>query len=941
MTTTDARVMQLLEAILDSGMSPEQACADAPELLAPVRVRLANLRAFEGELDGILPDSTASRRLSHIPDLQARTPDIPGYHIDAVVGSGGMGVVYRARHLKLNRIVAIKMLLSGVYATPADLERFKQEAQAVAALCHPNIVQVFDAGECDGHPYFVMEFMDGGSLAYELDGIPQPSPWTAATTATMARAVQAAHNHGIVHRDLKPGNLLLTADGTLKIADFGLARRAASELTERSLFAARMGTPSYMSPEQTLGRPTAYEPSVDIYSLGAVLYEMLTGRPPFRGDTSAETQRQVLSEDPVPPARLAHNTPRDLETICLKCLQKDPAKRYATARELADDLDRFARGEPVRARRTGAVERAIKLVKRRPAASALLATLALAIVAGIIGAMWLNRLEQAQATENTIREGVARSAVESAISVAERLRSDQRWPEAQGLLDTAASRLPDAHSPTLDATLAKASANLRLARELDRIRENYPEAGDFGYNFHPALVAYLKVFDEIGAGESVPVPQAARAIVRADLRFELLIALDNAAFVAWAEGTAGYPERFLEVARIADPHPLRDRFRDIAAWKDRGTLLAVINDERQAPGDLAEHQVVIAGVLLAGLGANDQTIAILRDTQAKNPTDFWVNHELANALFRGGRSAEACEFHRAALAIHPNNSTVWTSLGLELSASSNVPQAITAYRRAIAINPTYATPHDNLIRLLTQTGELAQAADAIEIAARAIPSRAADFHRLLSDANFARVDSAQSRWSQAAARYNAAVDGQARDDSEVWFETAATRLLAGDAPGYRAACEHMLAAASPPLRPFLIARACTLGQLDSKMLAQATGLARLEFDISPQSHWALTEQAALLCRQGSPAQAVPLLMQSSIANPNTGTNVLNWLWLGIAYRELGDQEEASRWTSQAGQWLASLGPRIPPDADRLSLHLHNWLEAKILLRELTGATPIK
>src|SRR5262245_25741705 len=283
-----------------------------------------------------------------------------------------MGIVYKARHLRLNRTVALKMLLAGAYAGPEERERFLREAEAVAGLRHANLVQVYDVGDHDGRPYFTMEYVEGGSLAQKLLGAPQPAHQAAALLATLAEAVQVAHRGGIVHRDLKPANILLTADGTPKIADFGLARHldSGSALTRTG---DRVGTPSYMAPEQAMGKASMIGPAVDIYSLGTLLYELLTGRPPFRGETPTETELQVIYQEPVPPSRLNARVPRDLETICLKCLQKAPERRYTTATALAEDLRRFQRGEPIAARPAGLLERTGKWVRRHPTPSAVLA----------------------------------------------------------------------------------------------------------------------------------------------------------------------------------------------------------------------------------------------------------------------------------------------------------------------------------------------------------------------------------------------------------------------------------------------------------------------------------------------------------------------------------------------------------------------------------------
>jgi hypothetical protein len=280
------------------------------------------------------------------PELDRAT--VSGYEILGELGRGGMGVVYKARQLGLNRLVALKMILVGGHAGEAERTRFRLEAEAVARLQHPNIVQVFDTGESHGHPYFSLEFVGGGTLATRLDHRPQPARQAAQLTAVLARAVHAAHQCGIIHRDLKPSNILLTPDGTPKVTDFGLAKRLDAEghLTQSN---AILGTPSYMAPEQAECRPRSVGPAADIYALGAMLYEMLTGRPPFLAETPLDTILQVVTDPPVPPSRLQPRVPADLEAICLKCLDKQPHRRYHSARALADDLDRFLAGLPTEA----------------------------------------------------------------------------------------------------------------------------------------------------------------------------------------------------------------------------------------------------------------------------------------------------------------------------------------------------------------------------------------------------------------------------------------------------------------------------------------------------------------------------------------------------------------------------------------------------------------
>ncbi len=308
-----------------------------------------------------------------------RLPQIEGYEILEVLGRGGMGIVYKARQTRLDRFVALKMIRAGVGAHSADLVRFEAEARAVAAIDHPNIIKIFEIGEHTGLPYFSIEYLEGGSLARRIDGKPQPVEECARTVEVLARAMDVAHRRGIIHRDLKPANILLAPDGTLKIADFGLAKRLEGE-SSQTRTGSVLGSPSYMAPEQAMGE--AYVgPAADQYALGATLYQLLTGRAPFRGTSVLDTLDMVRTKDPVPPSQLLPRMPRDLETICLKCLEKDPARRYPDVASLADDLRRFRAGEPIVARPISAVERSWRWCLRNRRVAALAATVALLLMA--------------------------------------------------------------------------------------------------------------------------------------------------------------------------------------------------------------------------------------------------------------------------------------------------------------------------------------------------------------------------------------------------------------------------------------------------------------------------------------------------------------------------------------------------------------------------------
>ncbi len=340
------------------------------------------------------PSSTVSFSPAAPAPAPRPAPVVQGYEILGELGRGGMGVVYRARQKSLKRVVALKMILAGDHASAADRERFRSEAEAVAQLQHPNIVQIYEVGEQDGYPFFSLEYVEGGTLAQKIQGKPKAAMWSALLVEAMARAVHYAHEHGIIHRDLKPGNVLLARrvgsmaglsgeiarrqtgeDYEPKITDFGLAKRIQAD-SHRTRTGTILGTPSYMAPEQAQGRTKAVGPQADVWALGAILYECLTGRPPFQAETPLDTLMQVIEREPPRPCALNPAVPRDLETICHKALTKECSRRYASAEALADDLARFINGQPIVARPIGRAGWAWRWCRRNPVTAGLLAAVA-------------------------------------------------------------------------------------------------------------------------------------------------------------------------------------------------------------------------------------------------------------------------------------------------------------------------------------------------------------------------------------------------------------------------------------------------------------------------------------------------------------------------------------------------------------------------------------
>jgi hypothetical protein len=483
----DPRVDELIAAYLDAvdagsapprhewlAQHPELAdelrdCLDAMDHVEKVSQPLRSSASIAGPQTANAPRSALDEHEpSQTPGAgDATTRRFGDYQLLDEIARGGMGVVFRARQLSLDRIVALKMILAGQLACPDDVQRFQAEAQAAAGLQHPNIVAIHEVGEHAGQHYFSMDLIDGVSLAEYARAHPMSARDAARLLQTIAEAVQYAHERGILHRDLKPSNVLLQNSGgrndaritTLvpKVTDFGLAKRIAggSDLTGTGQI---LGTPGYMPPEQAMARHAEIGPASDVYALGAILYELLTGRPPFRAESPMDTLVQVLETDPIRPRILNRGVPRDLETVCLKCLEKDTRRRYGSAQELANDLERFVHGEPILARAVSRPERLWRWCARHPAPAALIATSALALLLIAAGSAWFTQrlrqeLAQTDAKQRELQIALARQ-------VAERLDSDLR--QLAGIPSALARLLSDRPDWTLeqiDETLRHAVAS--------------------------------------------------------------------------------------------------------------------------------------------------------------------------------------------------------------------------------------------------------------------------------------------------------------------------------------------------------------------------------------------------------------------------------------------------------------------------------------------------
>jgi serine/threonine protein kinase/tetratricopeptide (TPR) repeat protein len=545
---------------------------------------------------------------------------VSGYEILGELGRGGMGVVYKARQIGLNRLVALKMVLSGSHAGALELARFRIEAEAVAQLQHPNIVQVYDVGEQDGCPYFSLEYVDGGSLTAKMAGVPQPPRQAAEMIQALAQAMDYAHRRGIMHRDLKPANILLTADGIPKITDFGLAKRF-DEDTSQTRTGSILGTPSYMAPEQAAGKTKEVGPPADIYALGSILYELLTGRPPFRGETVLDTVQMVQYAEPVPPSRLQPRLPRDLETICLTCLHKEPHKRYAGADILADDLRRFLAREPIKARPTPAWERALKWTRRRPAVAALVALSSLTLTGLIVGGFLFASYESQRAEkESGLRklaedqQKIARAKQQEAEE--ERQRADDNFKKALEAVDQMLTRVGQedlAHEPRMEkvrrdllqkalkfyegflaAQGSDAGVRLETARAHQRVGQIQEMLGEYPAA-EKAYRSALEFFRELAAKfPSKPDYWQELAATQGKLGLVLL------ATGRREEAESAYRQSLTLKAKLEADFPLEPGFRrDLATgYHNRALLLQTQNHLTEA-ADAYQKAIEIFGQLVA------------------------------------------------------------------------------------------------------------------------------------------------------------------------------------------------------------------------------------------------------------------------------------------------------------------------------------------------------
>jgi len=728
-----AELIDELTALLQAGGSPdlEEFVSKHPEHAAKIRELWPALELLQ-YLD---PPSD-------VTDTAGFTPGVLGdYRLVREVGRGGMGVVYEAEQISLNRAVALKILPFAATIDPKQLQRFQNEARAAASLHHEHIVPVYGVGCERGVHYYAMQFIAGRSLSElivqlkkeqtecALASTESTAPVARAATvpdfggggywrrmaeliAQAADALEYAHSLGVVHRDVKPGNLLLDGRGSLWVADFGLAKFGAD--VGVTMTGDLLGTLRYMSPEQALAKHGLVDHRTDVYSLGATLYELLTLKPAFAATDRQELLRQIAFEEPAPPRRVNPAVPVELETITLKAMAKDPAERYATAHDLADDLRRWLADEPIRARRPTAVQHLRRWSRRhRPllwsAGVSLVATVA--ALGGAAGWVLRDRADrQMQAAE--------------ALDLAVQLERQGKWPDAWAVLERVETLLGTGGGERLRGRAREVRVDLEMVRKLEEARLEGIEWRKVDFDWKHSADRMAAAFRDYGIDVEALDPAASAEQVRSrNIHTALAAGLDH-----WARARRRHPSKdgkdwkdLMRLSLAADPNPWRERLWRAWETDDRDALFRVAKSE--IPADLPPATVVLLASALHELYAHEIAATVLSRAQQRHPGDFWVNYALGCSLAGLGptRSEEAVRYHSIAVALRPESAGAHFNLGLVLYDMDRLDEAIAEFRETVRLKPDFANAHNILGNALFAAGRLGEAIAAQREALRIAP----------------------------------------------------------------------------------------------------------------------------------------------------------------------------------------------------------------------------
>jgi eukaryotic-like serine/threonine-protein kinase len=891
----------------EGGKAPprEDLLAAHPDLADDLRRFFANRE----EIAAALPGEPPQRRF--VPPKVRYFGD---YELLDEIARGGMGVVYRARQTSLNRIVAVKMILSGHLASDEDVKRFKTEAEAAGNLRHPGIVAVHEVGVHDGHHYFSMDYIEGRSLAEIVRENPLPARKGAEYVQAIAGAVEYAHQQGTLHRDLKPSNVLIDADDAVHVMDFGLAARVEGDhhLTRTGQV---LGTPVYMPPEQAQGKRGLIGPASDVYSLGVILYELLTGRPPFRAESSMQTLQQVIESEPAPLRLLNPKAPRDLETICLKCLQKQPHKRYPTAAELAADLGRWLNGEAIRARPVGKLERLWRWGRRHPSSAALLASVLMMLAVLFSAALWyVNDRGERQAerirAESKDAERLARleqgveTAIESAYVLRERSWTLTDRPEewravlssarsAQKRAESLIEQDPEQIDPslrsrveTLTRELNADEQDLQFAARYDAIRLEAAkvnvESEMFSGEKNFALTSEALAALDLVIGHT-PVNEAAESIRGrpAPVQETRISALDLC-LSRIADAEPGDEAWIFAVLAAVDSDPWRNDVRQALARTDHEEMrrLAAEADVARHPTSLLIH----LARALSRAGFKDDSIRLLMRLNLVRPDDFWVNHSLGYLFSPSqvNRPEASLRFYHTAVALRPESAGAWLNLGLTLAKQNDRHGALTAFGRAMELEPDYASAYNNMGAMHARLGQYAEAASAFHAAAALRPKYT------LAHANLGIVLRRSGDLSGAIFAFQQAVDLEPKNERWVkaYIETC---LEAGELKQAIAGHRQWIELGAPSQKDFL-ELACLLRYTENVDGYRET--CRMMFEKFAGSDNISARHAMLTtCLSFPEGEVTPELLEIAREHGNSRVRIYRRM-LGLAYYRLGRDREA-------------------------------------------------